>query len=75
MVISIFSFLFCNFITLFFVAGDSRAVVVQKGGRVKAMSIDHRPDRKDEENRIKKLGGKIIYWGRWRVEGVLAVSR
>lgn len=56
-------------------AGDSRAIVVQKGGRCKVMSMDHRPDRKDEENRIKKLGGKIIYWGRWRVEGVLAVSR
>lgn len=39
------------------------------------MSLDHRPERKDEENRIRKLGGKLIYWGRWRVEGVLAVSR
>lgn len=56
-------------------AGDSRAIIVQKGGKVKPMSLDHRPERKDEESRIRKLGGKLIYWGRWRVEGVLAVSR
>ncbi len=42
---------------------------------MKPMSLDHRPERKDEESRIRKLGGKLIYWGRWRVEGVLAVSR
>lgn len=56
-------------------AGDSRAVLVHRGGRVTPMSIDHHPDRKDEETRIRKLGGKLIHWGRWRVEGVLAVSR
>jgi protein phosphatase 1L len=56
-------------------AGDSRAIVVQRGGRVKPMSLDHRPERKDEESRIRKLGGTLKYWGRWRVEGVLAVSR
>lgn len=55
--------------------GDSRAILVQKGGKVRVMSIDHRPDRKDEELRIRKLGGKVIHWGRWRVEGILAVSR
>jgi serine/threonine protein phosphatase PrpC len=56
-------------------AGDSRAVLVQRGGRVKPMSIDHKPNREDEEKRIVKLGGKIVHWGRWRVQGVLAVSR
>eukprot|EP01038_Epipyxis_sp_PR26KG_P008457 gene8457-11435_t len=56
-------------------AGDSRAILVQRGGRAKIMSVDHRPDRKDEETRIRKLGGKVIHWGRWRVEGILAVSR
>ena len=39
------------------------------------MSIDHKPCRPDEEERIKALGGKVVYWGRWRVEGILAVSR
>lgn len=56
-------------------AGDSRAILVQKGGKAKAMSADHRPDRKDEESRIRNLGGKVVHWGRWRVEGILAVSR
>jgi len=39
------------------------------------MSVDHKPNREDEEKRIRNLGGKIIHWGRWRVQGVLAVSR
>jgi serine/threonine protein phosphatase PrpC len=56
-------------------AGDCRAIIVQSRGIVVAMSHDHRPDRKDEEARIRRLGGKLTYWGRWRVEGVLAVSR
>ena len=33
------------------------------------------PFREDEEKRIKSLGGEVIHWGRWRVQGVLAVSR
>lgn len=31
--------------------------------------------RQDEELRIRKLGGSVVHWGRWRVEGILAVSR
>jgi len=56
-------------------AGDSRCMVVQKGGQAHALSVDHKPSREDEEQRIRDLGGKVIFWGRWRVEGVLAVSR
>lgn len=56
-------------------AGDSRAILVKRGGRVAGMSIDHKPNREDEEIRIKSLGGKVVMWGRWRVQGVLAVSR
>ena len=134
-------------------AGDSRSIIVQKGGRVRVMSIDHKPNRylamllmcinthvsdkcsisysirecpfshapshsslsntylpgililnaslllyivllygiilccsagvgtryslcrDDEERRIRRLGGKVVHWGRWRVQGVLAVSR
>ncbi len=32
-------------------------------------------NREDEERRIRALGGRVLFWGRWRVEGVLAVSR
>ena len=56
-------------------AGDSRSIIAQRGGRSRPMSEDHKPDREDEERRIRALGGKVVHWGRWRVEGVLAVSR
>mmetsp|Transcript_3409 Transcript_3409/g.4437 ORF Transcript_3409/g.4437 Transcript_3409/m.4437 type:complete len:358 (+) Transcript_3409:196-1269(+) len=55
--------------------GDSRAVLVQKGAKPVPLSHDHKPSRQDEHERITSLGGKVIHWGRWRVEGVLAVSR
>ena len=29
----------------------------------------------DEKNRIESLGGAVIHWGTWRVNGQLAVSR
>ena len=39
------------------------------------MSTDHKPSRVDEKERIEALGGRIIHYGTWRVEGVLAVTR
>lgn len=56
-------------------AGDSRAILIQRGGKVKSLSFDHKPSREDEGKRIRDLGGRVIFWGRWRVEGILAVSR
>jgi len=56
-------------------AGDSRAVLCSKGGRAVDMSADHKPAREDEKQRIEKLGGRIIHYGTWRVQGVLAVTR
>ena len=38
-------------------------------GKAKAMSVDHKPSREDEARRIDKLGGKVIYYGQWRVQG------
>jgi len=55
-------------------AGDSRAVLSHCGKAVE-MSHDHKPAREDEKRRIEKLGGRIIHYGTWRVEGVLAVTR
>jgi len=40
-------------------AGDSRGIIAQKGGKAKGMSVDHKPDREDEEKRIKALGTDI----------------
>lgn len=56
-------------------AGDSRAILVQRGARAIALSRDHKPSLPDEAKRITDAGGKVIFWGRWRVEGILAVSR
>ena len=55
--------------------GDSRGVLVQKGGKAKPKSYDHKPNRADEEQRIRGLGGEILHNGRWRVQGILALSR
>lgn len=54
--------------------GDSAAVLVRRG---KALTIvePHKPNRPDEKVRIESLGGSVIHWGTWRVNGQLAVSR
>lgn len=54
--------------------GDSRAVLCSNGKAI-PMSHDHKPSREDEKQRIESAGGRIIYYGTWRVEGVLAVTR
>lgn len=54
--------------------GDSRAVLCSNGKAID-LSNDHKPSREDERQRIEKLGGKVIHYGTWRVQGVLAVSR
>lgn len=55
--------------------GDSRAVLVHRSGDVSVLTSDHKPNRPDERRRIQDLGGSVVFWGVWRVEGVLAVSR
>ncbi|THG09083.1 hypothetical protein TEA_016787 [Camellia sinensis var. sinensis] len=54
--------------------GDSRVVACRAGSAI-PLSIDHKPDRSDERQRIEQAGGFIIWAGTWRVGGVLAVSR
>ncbi|KAF3672779.1 putative protein phosphatase 2C 11 [Capsicum chinense] len=54
--------------------GDSRVVACRDGSAI-PLSIDHKPDRSDERERIEQAGGFIIWAGTWRVGGVLAVSR
>jgi protein phosphatase 1L len=56
-------------------AGDSRAVLVHSTGKVTVLTMDHKPNRPDERRRINELGGSVVFWGVWRVEGILAVSR
>ncbi|BAF18083.2 protein phosphatase 2C 50 [Oryza sativa Japonica Group] len=54
--------------------GDSR-IVLCRGKEPVALSIDHKPDRKDERARIEAQGGKVIQWNGYRVSGILAMSR
>ncbi|KAK1323599.1 putative protein phosphatase 2C 11 [Acorus calamus] len=54
--------------------GDSRVVACRAGSAI-PLSIDHKPDRSDERERIQNAGGFVFWAGTWRVGGVLAVSR
>ncbi|CAH9126603.1 unnamed protein product [Cuscuta epithymum] len=54
--------------------GDSRAVLC-RGKEPMALSVDHKPNREDECERIEAAGGKVILWNGHRVFGVLAMSR
>ncbi|KAJ3589051.1 hypothetical protein NHX12_009899 [Muraenolepis orangiensis] len=54
--------------------GDSQVMLVRKGQAVELMK-PHKPDREDEKLRIEALGGCVIWFGTWRVNGSLSVSR
>ncbi|KAJ7531731.1 hypothetical protein O6H91_14G056400 [Diphasiastrum complanatum] len=54
--------------------GDSRTILC-RGGEAIALSVDHKPNRLDERQRIEEAGGVVMWAGTWRVGGVLAVSR
>jgi len=53
-------------------AGDSRAVLGLKSGKLIELSYDHKPDNAQEMARVKAAGG-FIEDG--RVQGIIAVSR
>ncbi|KAK1421345.1 hypothetical protein QVD17_23600 [Tagetes erecta] len=56
-------------------AGDCRAVM-SRGGVAEALTVDHRPSRRDEKDRIESMGGYVdCRNGVWRIQGSLAVSR
>jgi protein phosphatase 2C len=51
--------------------GDSRAILCRKGSAIQ-LTLDHKADRPDEIERIRKAGGFVIHK---RVMGELAISR
>jgi serine/threonine protein phosphatase PrpC len=65
-------------------AGDSRAVLM-RNGRAHTLSVDHKPNLREERLRIEKAGGAVLWSGVWRVGlangvggtggGLLALSR
>ncbi|KAE8714038.1 Protein phosphatase 2C 56 [Hibiscus syriacus] len=54
--------------------GDSRAVLC-RGKEPMPLSVENKPNREDEYERIEAAGGKVIQWTGPRVFGVLAMSR
>ncbi len=54
--------------------GDSQVILGKKGAAIQLMD-PHKPDREDERQRIEELGGCVVWFGGWRVNGSLAVSR
>ena len=52
--------------------GDSRCIAYYKNGKIKQISIDHRPDLVKERIRIELLDGQII---NNRVQGILGLTR
>jgi protein phosphatase 2C len=54
--------------------GDCRAILSRDGVPL-ALSTDHKPNRRDELERIENAGGRVINWNGYRVLGVLATSR
>ncbi|XP_035691996.1 protein phosphatase 1F-like [Branchiostoma floridae] len=54
--------------------GDSSAMVIRKERCLEIMEA-HKPEREDERKRIEDLGGCVVHYGTWRVNGNLSVSR
>ncbi|XP_076942252.1 putative protein phosphatase 2C 25 [Bidens hawaiensis] len=55
--------------------GDCRAVM-SRGGVAEELTLDHKPSRKDEQDRIQSMGGYVdCRNGVWRIQGSLAVTR
>lgn len=54
--------------------GDSEAVLCQNGKPI-VLSRFHLPNDESEKERIQDAGGKVVWYGTWRVNGLLSVSR
>jgi protein phosphatase 1L len=54
--------------------GDSQGVLSRAGTAIE-LTNPHSPQREDEKDRLRAAGGAVVWFGTWRVNGVLAVSR
>jgi len=54
--------------------GDSEAVLC-RNGVPHVLSTKHLPDNQDEKERLIKGGAAVVWYGAWRVNGILSVSR
>ncbi len=51
-------------------AGDSRTVLVKQEAVIQ-VTTDHKPNEPSEKARILAAGGSIIFYGVWRVNGII----
>lgn len=54
--------------------GDSQAMLCRAGKPVELMEA-HKPQLESEKKRIEAAGGVVVWYGAWRVNGVLSVAR
>ncbi|XP_024944588.1 mucin-17 isoform X2 [Cephus cinctus] len=54
--------------------GDSLATLTSHG-KTRHLVNPHKPDRTDETKRVSDMGGFLVHYGTWRVNGHLSVSR
>lgn len=54
--------------------GDSRAVLC-RNKRAFPLTVDHKPERDDETERVQEAGGQVLFFNGPRVMGLLAMSR
>lgn len=54
--------------------GDCRGFLCRAGEPLEIAS-PHNLNNEEEKDRIKALGGAVVWFGTWRVNGILAVSR
>jgi len=54
--------------------GDCRGFLCRDGKPLE-IAVPHNLTREDERKRIESLGGAVVCFGTWRVNGILAVSR
>jgi protein phosphatase 1L len=58
--------------------GDSSAVLCKRKDGISVatkITIDHKASNEEEKKRVKETGGLVVWFGGWRVNGTLAVSR
>lgn len=53
-------------------AGDSRVVLCHKGGAVD-MSVDHKPNRPDEKQRIEEAGGDFVLFSPFEIVSIFTI--
>lgn len=55
--------------------GDSRGILIDSNKTILLETKDHKPNDPEEIKRIEAAGGKILFYGTFRIDGILAVSR